>query len=66
MTKRNLDLICRHCLRSYDEGGKDEDGKDYGNYGTGLCFGCFEEDQESLTEPSSIQLMRRRLAFLYT
>lgn len=61
MTKRNLDLTCRHCLKSYDE-----DGRDYGNYGTGLCFGCFEEDQEPLTEQSSIQLQRRRLAFLYT
>lgn len=56
MTKRNLDLTCRHCLRSYDE-----DGRDYGNYNTGLCFQCFEEDQESPREA----LYRRRMAFLY-
>lgn len=56
MTKRNLDLTCRHCLRSYDE-----EGQDYGNYGTGLCFTCFEETQETPQE----QLQRRRLEFVY-
>ena len=57
MTQRNLDLTCRHCLRNYDE-----DGRDYGNFNTGLCFRCFEEDQEDHTAKS---LQHRRLAFLY-
>lgn len=57
MTKRNLNLTCRHCLRSYDE-----DGKDFGNYGTDLCFQCFETDQEDY---SRAQLYNRRMAFLF-
>ena len=51
MVKRDINLTCRHCFCSYDE-----EGQDYGNYNTGLCFKCFEEDQEDHSD----NIYRRR------